>query len=60
MKQKKNIFFFLEGEIPTLINMVAILMSVKLVTPDLLKTKVFWNKGYDVIILVHDVAKTFL
>ena len=33
-----------------LVNMVIILMmSAKMVTPDLLKTMVFWNKGYDVI-----------
>ena len=34
--------------------MVVILMlSVKLATPGLLKIKVFWNKGYDVIIALH-------
>ena len=39
-----------------LINMVVILMmSAKLATLDLLKIKVFWNKGYDVIIFVYDV-----
>ena len=36
--------------------MVAILMmSVKIATLGLLKIKLFWNKGYDVIIYVHDV-----
>ena len=32
-------------------------MSAKMITLDLLKLKVFWNKGYDVIIFAHDVAK---
>ena len=37
--------------------MVAILMmSAKIATLDLLKIKVFWNKGYDVIISVYDDA----
>ena len=41
--------------------MVTILMmSAKMVTPDLLKTKVFWKKGYDVIISVHHVTKKIL
>ena len=36
--------------------MVIILsMSAKIATPDPLKIKVFWNKGYDVIISIHDV-----
>ena len=35
--------------------MVAILMmSAKLATLDLLKIKIFWNKGYDFIISVYD------
>ena len=38
--------------------MVAILMmSAKIATLDLLKIKVFWNKGYDVIISAHEVTK---
>ena len=38
--------------------MVAVLiMSAKLGTLGLLKRKVFWNKGYDAIIFVHDVIK---
>ena len=38
-------------------NMVTILMMpAKMATPVLLKIKVFWNKGYDVIIFVHDVT----
>ena len=41
--------------------MVAILiMSAKLATLDLLKIKVFWNKGYDVIIYVYDVINKIL
>ena len=43
------------------INMVTILMmSAKMATLGLLKTKVFWNKGYDVIISVHDVTNKIL
>ena len=39
--------------------MVAILMmSAKLATLGLLKIKLFQNKGYDVIISVHDVTNT--
>ena len=30
-------------------------MSAKMATPDLLKITVLWNKGYDVIIYVHDI-----
>ena len=41
--------------------MVTILMmSAKMATPGLLKIKVFWNKGYDVIISVHDVTNKIL
>ena len=41
--------------------MVAILMmSAKMATLGLLKIKVFWNKGYDVIISVHDVTNKIL
>ena len=36
------------------------MMSAKMATPDLLKITVFWNKGYEVIILVDDVAITIL
>ena len=44
-----------------LINMVTILMmSAKIATLGLLKIKVFWNKGYDVIISVHDVTNKIL
>ena len=37
-----------------------LMMSAKLATPGLLKVKVFWNKGYDVIISVHDVKNIIL
>ena len=41
--------------------MVAILiMSAKLATPDLLKIKAFWTKGYEVIISVHYVTSKTL
>ena len=41
--------------------MVTILMmSAKIATPGLLKVKVFRNKGYDVIISVHDVTNKIL
>ena len=37
--------------------MVTILMmSAKMATPDLLKTKISWKKGYDVIISAHDIT----
>ena len=35
-------------------------MSAKMATPGLLKIKVFWNKGYDVIISVNDVTNKIL
>ena len=41
--------------------MVAILMmSAKLATLGLFKIKVFWSKGYDVIVFVHDVTNKVL
>ena len=41
--------------------LVAILMmSAKMATLVLLKIKLFWNKGYDVIIYVHDVTNQIL
>ena len=44
-----------------LINMATVLMiSAKMTTPGLLQIKVFWNKGYDVIIYVCDVTNDFL
>ena len=35
-------------------------MSAKMATPGLLKTTVFWNNGYDVIISVDDVTNKIL
>ena len=35
-------------------------MSAKVATPSLLKITVFWNKGYTVIIYVHDVTQEIL
>ena len=41
--------------------MVTIFMiSAKMVTPALVKIKVFWNKGYDVIISVSDATNKIL
>ena len=36
------------------------MMTAKMATPGLLKTTVFLNKGYDVVIPVHDVTKNIL
>ena len=35
-------------------------MSAKLTAPGLLRIKVLWNKGYDVIISVYDISKEIL
>ena len=32
------------------------MMSAKLANLGFLKIKIFWSKGYDVIILVHDIT----
>ena len=41
--------------------MVTILMmAAKLATLDLPKIKVLWNKGYNVLIFVHDVTNKIL
>ena len=37
-----------------------LIMSAKMATPGLLKIKVFWNKGYDVIVSVHEVFNKIL
>ena len=56
-----NLLTFLESLKIVLINMVTTLMiSAKMATPGLLKIKVFWNKGYDVIISVHGVTNKVL
>ena len=36
------------------------MISAKMATPDPLKIKVFWNKGYDVMIFVHDATNKIL
>ena len=44
-----------------LINMVTILaMLAKMATPGLLRIKVFWKNGFDVIISVHDLTNKIL
>ena len=37
-----------------------LMMSAKMAALGFLKTKVFWNKDYDVIICVHDIANKIL
>ena len=37
-----------------------LMISAKIVTLGLLKIKVFWNKGYAVIISVYDVSNEIL
>ena len=37
-----------------------LIMSAKMATLGNLKRKVFWNKGYDVIIFVYDVSSKIL
>ena len=39
---------------------IILMMSAKIAIPGLLKTTVLWNKGYDIIILVHDVTNKML
>ena len=39
---------------------IILIMSVKMVTLGLLKRKVFWNKGYEVIVSAHDVTNKIL
>ena len=47
---------FLESLKNVFINMVTtLIMPAKIATLGLLKTKVFWNKGYGVIISVHNL-----
>ena len=48
---------FIESLKIVLINMVTVLrMSAEMATPGLPKIKVYWNKGYHVIISVYDVT----
>ena len=37
-----------------------LMMTAKIATLGVLKIKVFWNKGYDVIICIHDVTNIIL
>ena len=56
-----NLFLFFESSKVVLISMVAILMmSQNLANLGLLKLKVFWNKGYNVITFVHRVTNKVL
>ena len=55
------ILAFLESLRIVLITKVTSLMtSAKMATPGLLKIKIFWYKGYDVIIYVHDITNKIL
>ena len=36
------------------------MMVAKMTTPDLLRIKIFWNKGHDAIIYVYDVTNQIL
>ena len=36
------------------------MMPVNIATSGLLKIKVYWNKGYDIIIYIHDVTSKVL
>ena len=56
-----NSFNFFESLKVVLKNMVTIsMMSAKMATPGLLKIKVFWNIGYDVILFVQDFTNKIL
>ena len=52
-----NFFKFLRI---VLINVITILMLVKILTVDVVKIKVVWSKGYDLIISVYDVTNKVL
>ena len=52
-----NFFKFLRI---VLINVITILMLVKILTVDVVKIKVVWSKGYDLIISVYDVTDKVL
>ena len=64
---KKNVYIisifltFLEFSKTVLMNMVTILMmSSKIAILGLLKIKLFWKKGYDIILYVHNVTNKIL
>ena len=57
----KILLTFLESLKIVLINMVTtLMMSVKMTMLGLLKIKLVWNQGYDVIIFVHNVTNKIL
>ena len=59
--QFRILLTLLQSSKAALINMIAILMMwAKLTALGLLKVKLFWNKGYEVIISVHDVISKIL
>ena len=37
-----------------------LMMSAKLITPGLLKIKIFWNETYDIILSTYDVTNKIL
>ena len=43
-----------------MVTITILMMSTKMATLGLLKTKVYWNKGYGVIIFVDDVTNKIL
>ena len=47
---------FLESLKIVIKKVTILMMSAKMATPGFLKIKVFWNKGDDIIIYVHDVT----
>ena len=53
-----NFFWVFKGFF--LIMVEILMMSAKLPTVDLLKTKAFWYKGCDLVISVHDACKRLL
>ena len=56
-----NSFNFFESLKIVLINRVTILMMpAKMATLGLLKIMIIWNKGYNVIIFVHDITNKIL
>ena len=56
-----NSFKFFESLKTVSMNVVTILMmTAKMATLGLLKIKLFWNKGYDVMISVHDFINKIL
>ena len=56
-----NVIIFYEPLETVLINMITILMiSAKMATIDVLKIKVLWIKGFEVMIFVHDISSKIL